>query len=273
MRLLVLVAIAAAAYAALGAGLNLVLWWVGEPPAWPLRPEREVPAGRRAAKILVPAVWVLVVLLAPPCLGSDPVSYYRAMAGAPPWPALGLSVLYVFVGFGSLHAVGHAAGTIVPWREHRPEVLRGKLLRRIFVVPLPAALIEELVFRGLVLEQLTRALPATRGGMLTALAVSSVVFSAVHFVAPKPPGESVARAALGLFVVGCAIGAGFLRAGHNLWMAVAIHAAGIACVEAPRLLTRFEPHGAWLTGSREFPHSGLYGIATISFLAFCLLAL
>ncbi len=147
-----------------------------------------------------------------------------------------------------------------------PARLRRELLGRIFIVPVPAALIEELVFRCVLLEQLLVALPATTAGMLTALAASSALFSAVHFLAPKPPREPVWQAATGLFFVGCAVGAGYISGGRTLWLPWAIHAAGIACVEAPTVLTTFDRQGYWLVCTREFPHSGLLGIGAMALL-------
>jgi hypothetical protein len=271
VNLLVVVALGATAFAALWAGQSLVLWFIEEPLAWPLRFETNHPAARRAARVLVPAVWGLFAVLAPSCLGSTLRSYYGPMLTPPTWRALVLAPAYVVAGFGLLHAIGRATGTIHPHREYAPARLRRELLARIFVIPIPAALIEELVFRCVLLEQLLVALPDTRPGMLAALVASSAVFSAVHFIAPKPVGEPVWQAASGLFFVGCAIGAGYIRGGRTLWLALAIHAAGIACVEAPRVLTRFERRGRWLVGTREFPHSGLFGIAAMSLLTAALL--
>ena len=67
------------------------------------------------------------------------------------------------------------------------------------------------------------------------------------------------------------IGAGYVHAGRTLWMAVALHSVGISCVEVPRLLTRFHRRGFWLVGTREFPHSGVFGIALMTLLAIWLL--
>lgn len=272
MNLLVVIALGVAAFAVLWAGQSLVLWWIGEPLAWPLRFATGHAAVRQVVRILIPAVWVLFAVLAPLCLGSTLWTYYRPMLASPPWRLLAFSSAYVVAGFALLHTIGRATGTIHPHREYAPARLRRELVARIFVIPVPAALIEELVFRCVLLEQLLVALPDTRPGMLAALVASSAVFSAVHFVAPKPPGEPVWQAASGLFFVGCAIGAGYIRGGRTLWLALAIHAAGIACVEAPRVLTRFERRGRWLVGTREFPHSGLFGIAAMSLLAAALLS-
>jgi Type II CAAX prenyl endopeptidase Rce1-like len=271
VNLLALAGLAATALGALWTSQSLVLLWIGEPLAWPLRFKTQQPAARRAAKILIPSVWVLTVVLAPLCLGSTFCRYYGPMLAPSPWRPLFFSVIFILVGFALLHAVGRATGYIRPFREHPSAILRGKLLRRIFVIPIPAALIEELVFRCLVLKQLLIAFPATGSGTLVALFCSSAIFSAVHFVAPKPPGEPVWQAASGLFFVGCAIGAGYIRGGQTLWLPLAIHASGIACVEAPRLLTRFDRRGRWLVGTREFPTSGLFGIAAMSLLTAYLL--
>ena len=271
MNLLVVLGLGAGALAFVTAGQNVVLWWIGEPPAWPLRFTTTHRAARTAVRILVPATWGMTVLLAPLALGTTPAAYYGRMLGAPPWPTLAGSVAYVIVGFTLLHVIGHATGYVEPFREHPWGRLRGKLLRRMFVIPVPAALIEELVLRAVLLEQLLVALPATGAGELSALVLSSAVFSAVHFIAPKPPEEPVWQAATGLFFVGCAIGAGYIHAGRALWLPIAIHAAGIACVEIPRLLTRFERRGFWLVGTREFPHSGLFGITAMLLLAALLL--
>ena len=271
MNLFVLVAVAASALAMLWAGQSAVLWWIGEPLAWPLAFKTDHRAPRQAVRILVPVALALIVVLAPLFLGSTLRAYYGPMLAAQPWQPLVFPIAFVVAGFGLVQGVGRVTGYIQPHRMYPPARLRRELLARIFIIPIPAALIEELVFRCVLLEQLLVALPTTTAGILTALAASSAVFSAVHFLAPKPPGEPVWQAATGLFFVGCAVGAGYISGGRTLWLPWAIHAVGIACVEAPRVLTIFDRPGYWLVGTREFPHSGLVGISAMTLLTALLL--
>ncbi len=271
MNLLVLGGVAASALGILWIGQSVVLWWTHAPLAWPMRFDSRNALARRAGKILVPTVWLLAIALAPYWLGSTPLNYYGPMLALPSMHPIFFSVSFIVAGFAMLHVIGRATGYIQPFREHAPDKLRGKLVRRIFVVPIPAALVEELVFRCLLLKQLLDAFPSTTSGALAALFVSSAIFGAVHFVAARPPGAPVWQEAGGIFMVGCAIGAGYIHAGEVLWLPLAIHAAGIACVEAPRLFTRFERRGRWLVGTREFPYCGLFGWVMMSLLTVSLL--
>lgn len=83
--LLVLAGLAALAFALIWAGQSVVLRWIGEPLAWPLRFETPHRAPRVAARILVPAAWVLVVAAGPPLLGTTPWAYYGRMLAPPSW--------------------------------------------------------------------------------------------------------------------------------------------------------------------------------------------
>jgi membrane protease YdiL (CAAX protease family) len=271
MNLLVLSAIAAGALGVLWLGQSVVLLWIDQPLAWPMRFDSRQPAARQAGKILVPTIWVLVILLAPHWLGSSLEDYYGPMLVRPAWRPIVFSVVFIVAGFATLHVVGRMSGYIRPFREHAPEKIRGKLLRRIFVVPIPAALVEELVFRCLILKQLLVGFPATTAGMIAALIISSAIFGSVHFVAARPAGTPVWQEACGIFMVGCAIGAGYIHAGEVLWLPLAIHASGIACVEAPKLFTRFERRGRWLIGTRDFPYAGVQGWVMLLLLAASLL--
>ncbi len=238
---------------------SVVLWRIGEPLAWPMRFTTRHPAPRRVVRVFVPLIWATVALFTPVCLGSSPIDYYaRALAAPPGWTLLAVLLVVEVGGFALLHAVGRFQGWIASFREHPPALTRRRLLERLFAIPVPAATVEELVFRVVLLEQLLLALPGTSSGRATAVVLSAAAFSAVHFIPPRPPGPRVA-AAVGLFFVGCVCGAGYLYGGRTLWYPLAFHAVGIALVEVPRLYTRFDG-GAWLIGTREFPLSGLIGI-------------
>src|SRR5438874_1352237 len=80
-------------------------------------------------------------------------------------------------------------------------------LGRASLTPLPLALMEEAVFRGVVLEQLLRALPGDAGGRGLALAASAALFAGVHFLREQ---KRVLLPAVGLFALGLALGVIYL---------------------------------------------------------------
>ena len=132
-----------------------------------------------------------------------------------------------------------------------------KFLRRpLTAVALPV--MEESVFRGVVLEQLLEVIPATPVGRVAAVLIGGAGFSSVHFLRARHPGAAVWRPAWGLFLVGCVLGAIYVRFGGTLWMPVAVHAGAILVCEWSRLLFTYKAP-PWLIGYAEFPQSGVVG--------------
>jgi hypothetical protein len=259
-----LIAICAVSIAALG-GIGCAQRWAerrrGHPASPLLRPPLEDPFVRRTMRTAIPIAWITILVGSPLAFGRSPLTYYsRAFA-----PPAGSAALMAFpavalAGFAVNLAVGWLLGAVRVEPQHPPQRLRGKLWRRLLLTPAFGAPLEELVFRGLLLEQLLGALPATAGGAALAVTLSAAIFSSVHFLEAKPPQTPFVQAWLGLFGVGGLLGAAYAACGRQLWLPIAIHGAGMIGVEVPRLVTRMEGR-RWLIGTSEFPHAGAIGLA------------
>ena len=266
-----LLAYMVAAYAVLFAGQAWALRRAGLPVQWPLRYRGQDARVRWANKVLVQAVWVLALLGIPLAMGMRPSRYFAPrLELARAWDLL-LGFAVMVGGFAIACGLEAAAGWLRRQAAGAPGELRRRL-RNAIVTPLPLALVEEAVFRGLLLELLLQAWadPAAAwpargwpaGAVAAAWVLSSAAFSGAHFLKARRPGKPALQPALGLFVVGLATGAGYLLAGRTLWLPVGLHAAGILGTELLR--ARFELVGpAWLVGRRSFPHCGLIGVVTL----------
>jgi Type II CAAX prenyl endopeptidase Rce1-like len=138
--------------------------------------------------------------------------------------------------------------------QHDQATRRAKLIRR-FLRPLPLALLEEAVFRGVLLEQLLRSFPQSQTYTGLAIALSSAVFSAVHFIKLPYPGKPVWQPAYGLFIVGCLLGFAYVIGGRSLWLPVVIHATMVFLIEVMKIYAVYRAP-PWLMGYAEGQASG-----------------
>jgi hypothetical protein len=146
-------------------------------------------------------------------------------------------------------------------------------LGKTLVVLAPAALSEELLFRGLPLVVLARAV-----GLRTAIVALSIVFGLVHvtnFFVTGFPGWDLASLAIGnIALAGIFLSFAFLAPG-GLWTAWGAHLgwnATLAALDAPvsglpfRIpLIDYAPGGpVWLTGGRFGPEGGVTATIAIA---------
>lgn len=264
MNLLILLGLVAVWLPVQWAVQSLVMWRVGLPLTAPLRYQTEVAAVRWTGRLSIQALWLLVLIAFPYAIGDDPVAYFSSALSVPSGVLVPIAFLVTVLVLGGGYLTEIAAG----WVRFSPQLdattRRRKLFRR-FLSPLPVALLEESVFRGVLLEQLRRALPDGATGAVAAVVVSSAVFSAVHFIRPLHHEIRAWRAAMGLFAVGLVLGTAFVAAGGQLWLPIAIHAGGILITEVARLYVRYEASPT-LIGYSTFPHCGLIGLASLSLL-------
>jgi membrane protease YdiL (CAAX protease family) len=194
--------------------------------------------------------------------------YFRPAFAAPDWLAIGSSFL-TCLGLMSLVFLIELGAGWVQWEPQLDSrVRRTKLFRRCLTC-IPLALMEEAVFRGILLEQIHLALPPGRLAVVIAVTVSSVIFAALHFVRPDDQ-RPFWQPAMGLFLFGVLCGAAYTATGHRLWMPVTIHAAGILVTETMRLYTVFRGP-RWMIGYGCFPHCGLIGVTALAVLGAVLL--
>jgi membrane protease YdiL (CAAX protease family) len=101
-----------------------------------------------------------------------------------------------------------------------------------------------------------RALPETSLGMVLAVVLSAIVFSAAHFIRPQRPAG---LPGFGLFALGVALGAAYIATGRTLWVPAALHATGVWYTGVLRPFVRLQGP-PWLVGYRSYPVFGVLGL-------------
>lgn len=239
----------------------------GEKLAPPLRYRTDNPYVVYPMKVMVQLGWVVIIIGYPLLIGADPIDFYgRAFRLPAPIGAMLVLASVCILGFAVIYALHLWADAI----EFTFLYSTRKTIRRVigcFLTPLPLAVMEEAVFRGVLLHALLNWLDGP-GGTALAVALSAGVFSSVHFVRRrdsrrKPPLQP----AIGLFFVGIVLGTAYVVGGQSLWLAVALHAAGILAVELPRSFVVYKADPKWI-GYRSFPHSGPLGVLHMVLLSF-----
>lgn len=135
----------------------------------------------------------------------------------------------------------------------RPD--RRRLLRRLAGAPftaLFAALVEELLFRGVLLADLLESFDPR-----VAVPIGVVVFAGAHYIrGVKHYWTFAGHLALGtLFCVA------FVCTGA-LWLSVGLHAGGVLVLMGLRPLVRYSGP-AWLVGASIFPYAGVVGVVAL----------
>lgn len=103
----------------------------------------------------------------------------------------------------------------------RYDFIRGNLpaaLAMILVLPLTAAIPEEVLYRGFLLDRVARLLGAGRTGLFLAVLAQAAVFGVVHF-------EWGAGGVLLTCLMGAVWGFAFVLCGRNLWIVILAHSA------------------------------------------------
>jgi len=103
----------------------------------------------------------------------------------------------------------------------RYDVIRGNAAAAItyaLLLPLVAAVPEEILYRGFLISRLTEIFGNRRNSMIPAVFAQSVIFGAAHF--QWGLGGGVATA-----IMGAVWGAAFIACGRNLWIVILAHGA------------------------------------------------
>ena len=103
----------------------------------------------------------------------------------------------------------------------RYDAVRGNLAAAVslaLLLPLTAAIPEEVLYRGFLIGRLTRLFAGTRGAPILAVLVQAVIFGSVHF--QWGIGGIVVTA-----IMGAVWGFAFLLCGRNLWIVIIAHSA------------------------------------------------
>jgi membrane protease YdiL (CAAX protease family) len=88
----------------------------------------------------------------------------------------------------------------------------------ILVLPLTAAIPEEVLYRGFLIERLTCLTGKGKAGIVLAVLVQAIVFGSVHF-------EWGAGGILLASIMGAVWGSAFVLCGRNLWIVIVAHSA------------------------------------------------
>jgi membrane protease YdiL (CAAX protease family) len=238
--------------AILWAGQSALLRYAGLPLRWQLS-ARDLPRElKRINRGITYAAFGVALAAYPLLRGQSPVRYYGEFL---PWDsrvavaAVGAAgaVLYLALLYFAWLITGNVRFEI----RHRT----GRLVRRLLTAPLIAvciALLEELLFRALLLADLQRTWPA-----VIALPVGVVVFAGAHYVrGVKRYWTFPGHLALGLLFC-----VAFFATG-TIWLSAGLHAGGVWVLMAVRPFIRYTGP-AWLVGASIFPYAGVVGVAAL----------
>jgi len=217
----------------------------------------DMPPAARAIARLITQLALFGVILAYPLLRREPIiAYYRSLLPSDRASHLlegaAASVLFLSLLF--------LAWVLTDQLQIDVHHSRRKWVRRlVLLVPTAAfgALVEELLFRGVLLADLLRTMPDSHP---LAVAVGTLVFAAAHYVRRAKRRWTFP----GHLMLGLLLCVAFVRTGA-LWLPIGLHAGGILLIMAARPFTRYRGP-AWLTGAGTFPFAGIVGLMGLAVL-------
>jgi Type II CAAX prenyl endopeptidase Rce1-like len=258
MNILITFGVAAGALCLLWAVQSVALRIAGEPLAWPLRFPTRKPLVRWTSRVMIHTSWLIILVGTPLALGIRPLdALHQAFPLPVPWDDIAIAFSVVFFPGVITYALLLKVGWVRVEPQHDQATRRAKLFRR-FLGPLPLAILEEGVFRGVLLEQLLRSFPQSHTYTVLAITLSSAMFASVHFIKLPYPGKPIWQPAYGLFIVGCLFGFVYVLGGRSLWLPIVVHAMAVFLIEVMKI---YVVHQAppWLMGYSEYPQCGLVG--------------
>ncbi len=217
---------------------------------------RDLPPSAQSALRVATNVGLLAVIASFPLLtGRAPLDYYVSLfpAARAGDALLGLAAAVLFLAL--LYLAWLATGQVSFEVRHPGRRLVPRLLALVPTAVL-VALVEELLFRGVVLAGLAADL-----GRWPALLVGSLVFAAAHYVRRvKRYWTFPGHVALGVL-----FSAGYLLT-DALWLSCGLHAGGVLMLLGARPFVRYHGPG-WLVGASIYPYAGSVGVAALLALA------
>jgi membrane protease YdiL (CAAX protease family) len=203
--------------------------------------------------------FVAVLVVYPVLRGQSPLVYYGSYfpVGARPFEFVyGLAAIILC--FALLHLAWLASGTVLFARQRDRRPL-GERLGRTLLGALPLALIEELVFRSVVLADL---MLSFEGHLPVAIALGAVIAAGAHYVRPVRTHWLM----FGQLAVSLLFSVAFVRT-HALWLPIGLHAGGYLAAQSVRPFSRYDGP-AWLVGMKVFPYAGVPGVAAMLLLTY-----
>lgn len=135
-------------------------------------------------------------------------------------PVWALGILVVFVAAQNVAPLLVAPFFDLPQPDmSRYDAVRGNPAAAIslaIALPLTAAIPEEILYRGFLIERLTRLLAGMRGATVVAVLAQALIFGSVHF---QWGAGGIVFAA----IMGAVWGFAFLLCGRNLWITIIAH--------------------------------------------------
>lgn len=262
MHLLILAGFGLGCLAVLWAAQTLALWSVGDRRPWvlPFRHDSESPTVRWSLKAALQGAILTTLVLYPWTIGENPLAYH-AWLTSPQWTTLLTTAGLTLAVFGTHQAINVTAGWVRLIQKY-PAKKTARKLARSFLTPLPLAVVEEALFRGVVLRQLLEACPAGWAGMAAAMGLSAALFALVHFLRPQ---KRTLLPAVGLFVFGLVLGTAYVAGGNSCWLPIGIHAAGVWVIQVLRPFVEYRGP-AWVIGYPSYPICGVPGLAALAIL-------
>lgn len=234
------------------AGNALLLRLSGQPVGLRVTASGLSPKLRQVNRVIMNAAILGALLVYPLLRGMTPWRHYGGLLPNDDrmWHAVfGLGAALWFLGL--MYLAWTASGNVrFSLRRSWP-----RTIRRLLTVPLSAAfgaLIEELLFRGMLLADLLAWLPTG-----PAVVIGATCFAAAHYVRRvKRTWTFPAHLALGMMLCLTFVWTG------SLWLGLGLHAGGILMTLGPRPFIRYTGP-AWLVGESVFPYAGVVGVAAL----------
>lgn len=224
--------------------LSIVLKW---------RPPQPLSVGQKLSLVLSLYSFAPLLLWAIARLQGVPFSSYGIVGGASTWGGLAVGVLLAAAGVWVLFSLerwlGWSTWEPVPW---------GKLpaiLLPTFMLALAISGVEELVFRGFLLNQLQ-----SGTSFWFAAVGSSLIFAGLHLVWE---GKKVIPQLPGLWLMGMVLVLARWVDNGNLALPCGLHAGWIwamASLDAAQLIRQSDRAPVWIVGAAGQPLAGLLGL-------------
>lgn len=149
------------------------------------------------------------------------------------------------------------AGGLITWQWQNSHRLLSFVLP-IFCLSVGISFVEELIFRGFLINELTQDFSLT----VSAIA-SSLIFALLHLVWER---KTTIPQLPGLWLMGMVLVEAQIVLGGNIGLAWGLHAGwilGLSCLDSAELISYNTPENSWLTGIHRQPLAGIFGISCL----------
>ena len=160
-----------------------------------------------------------------------------------------LALVSLAITFGLEFACG-----LISWQWQNSHRLLSFILP-IFCLSVGISFVEELIFRGFLINELTQDFPY----LLSAIA-SSGIFALLHIVWER---QTTIPQLPGLWLMGMVLVEAQIIAGGNIGLAWGLHTGwilGLSCLDSAELISYNTPEDSLLTGINRQPLAGIFGI-------------